>query len=75
MMWIGGDVGWTWLIGGDVFCCTIGSGLLTGLPEVLGLPGFPEVPGFPGFVELLGFGFQLMLGWLLFGRLLLLLLV
>ena len=75
MVWIGGDVGWTWLIGGDVFCCTIGSGLLTGLPEVLGLPGFPEAPGFPGLVELLGFGFQLMLGWLLFGRLLLLLLV
>jgi len=62
MMWIGGEVGWTWLIGGDVFCCC--SGLLPGLPELVGLP---EVPGFPGFVELLGFEFQLMLGWLLFG--------
>jgi hypothetical protein len=74
MMWIGGEVGWIWLIGGDVFCCTIGTGLLPGLPDVPGLPGFPglpDVPGLLGLDELLGF--QLMLGWLLFGWLPLLL--
>merc|ERR1719412_729662 len=57
MMWSGGEVGWTWLIGGDVFCCTSGSGLL--------VPGVPDVPGLPGLLELPGFGFQVMLGWLL----------
>ena len=74
MMWIGGEVGWTWLIGGDVFCCTISSGLLPGVPEVPGLPGLPGLPDVPGLLELDELlGFQLMLGCLLFGWLPLLL--